>query len=269
MLEIHSWDLGEGLTIGDIACRHDRGRGKETEQQSGSALVFVRRGCFVRSADGDEHLLDPTLALCLNDGQEQRYDHPHDHGDDCTAIFMTPTLIASIWGGAPGLPTDPLHVPPTVDLEQRLLLAAAPRAADRHELAERAIALVARTLESASPARIASGRPATAERRAALVDGVRERLVADPNWSLQQLARDLAISPHHLSRTFRAETGETIARHRMRIRTRMALERLAAGERDLAWIAADAGFADQSHLHRVLRMETERTPAWLREALVT
>ena len=96
---------------------------------------------------------------------------------------------------------------------------------------------------------------------------VRERLAADPGWSLQELAGDLAVSPHHLSRTFRAQTGETIARHRMRIRARMALELLAGGECDLAWVAAACGFADQSHLSRVLTAELARTPSSLRAAL--
>jgi AraC-like DNA-binding protein len=53
----------------------------------------------------------------------------------------------------------------------------------------------------------------------------------------------------------------------MRLRARAALERLAGGERDLARLAAELGFADQSHLTRVVRSETGRTPAALRRAL--
>ena len=53
----------------------------------------------------------------------------------------------------------------------------------------------------------------------------------------------------------------------MRLRARRALERLAGGDRDLARLAADTGFADQSHLCRVLRAETGATPAALRAAL--
>jgi AraC-like DNA-binding protein len=48
----------------------------------------------------------------------------------------------------------------------------------------------------------------------------------------------------------------------------VALERLAGGERDLARLAAEVGFADQSHLCRVVRSETGRTPAALRAALI-
>jgi AraC-like DNA-binding protein len=79
--------------------------------------------------------------------------------------------------------------------------------------------------------------------------------------------REAAVSPHHLSRTFRASTGHTIARHRMLLRARLALERLAGGERNPARLAAELGFADQSHLTRVVRALTGRTPAALRAAL--
>ena len=100
-----------------------------------------------------------------------------------------------------------------------------------------------------------------------MADGVREALIADPDTSLPALARTLAVSPHHLSRVFRAETGETISRHRLRLRARRALERLAGGELDLARLAADTGFADQSHLGRVLKVETGAAPSLLRAEL--
>jgi hypothetical protein len=97
----------DGAQVLEVACRHPAGRGQPGEQTAGHALVLVRRGCFARSADGEETLLDPTVAYCMSPGQEQRYDHPHGHGDDCTALFFERDLIASIWGGDPGLPAGP------------------------------------------------------------------------------------------------------------------------------------------------------------------
>ena len=85
--------------------------------------------------------------------------------------------------------------------------------------------------------------------------------------SLTELAQLLSVSPHHLSRVFRAQTGHTIARHRMRLRARAALDRLGDGEPELARLAAELGFADQAHLTRVVRAETGTTPAALRAAL--
>jgi AraC-like DNA-binding protein len=255
----------DGIEIADVACRHGRGRGADVEEAPGSAIVFVRRGCFVRAGRDGTFVLDPTLAYCMNGGDEQRYDHPHDAGDDCTAVFLAPGLVASL-RGEPRLPSRPLPVTPRVDLEHRLLLRAA-AGDDDHEVAERALELAAAALASANPRPVASGRPATARARTALADGAREVLTEDPERSLVEVAEAMAVSPHHLSRVFRAVTGSTLARHRMRLRTRAALERLGGGDEDLARVAADTGFADQSHLCRVVRRELGHTPSALRRLL--
>jgi AraC-like DNA-binding protein len=266
VLSVSSLLRHDGVEIADVACRHAAGRG-QAEETTGHAIVFVRRGCFARSVDGAESLLDPTVAYCMNPGEEQRCDHPHDRGDDCTSLFLAPSLIAALWGGDPRLPSGPLPVSPALDLEHRLLLSAGRREPEPDELAERAIDLAARALEAIDPGRVAAGRSATTGARTALVDGAREALAADPNLSLPDLARALFASPHHLSRVFRSVTGETISRHRMRLRVRHALECLDSGADDLAWVAVHTGFADQSHLCRVMQQETGHTPSALRQAL--
>jgi AraC-like DNA-binding protein len=267
MLHAQTFFSCEQLELAAVACTHRRGRGRAEEQAGGHALVFVRRGCFTRSADGIERVLDPTVAYCMNPDEEHRYDHPHDQGDDCTALSIRSDLVASLWGGDPTLPRQPLPTTPEIDLEHRLLLSASRRGADRQALLERAIVLIARTLEQADVARVASGRPATALARRAIADGVRELLAENTERSLVDLADALAVSPHHLSRVFATTTGHTISRHRMRLRTRAVLERLAGGERDLARLAADVGFADHAHLCRVARAEFGATPSALRAVL--
>lgn len=267
MLRARTLFLGGGLELADVACSHGRGQGHTDEQSGGHALVFVRRGCFVRCADGVESLLDPTVAYCMNPGEEQRFDHPHDRGDDCTLLTLDADLAASVWGGDPVLPSRPLAISSGIDLEHRLLLSAARVGTDQHELLERAMLLSARALELADPGRVAAGGVRTARSHRALADGVRELLAVNVELSLPDLARTLAVSPHHLSRTFRAMTGHTISRHRMRLRTGGVLERLADGECNLARLAADFGFADQSHLCRVVRAEVGETPRVLRAAL--
>jgi hypothetical protein len=131
----------DGIRIADVACRSARGRGQGGEQASGHALVFVRRGCFVREADGVASTLDLTLAYCINPEDEERYDHPHAGGDDCTVLFLSPQVVALLEGGEPSLPRRPLAAPPEIDLEHRLLLGGARQGDDPHELVERAIAL--------------------------------------------------------------------------------------------------------------------------------
>lgn len=257
----------EGIQIADVTCRHVHGQGGQIQRAERHAVVFIRRGCFVRSADGAERFLDPIHIYCIKPGQEQRYDHPLPGGDDCTSIRLVPQLLGSLWGSDPALPCNPLPSSAEIDLQHRLLLAAARRGNDQHALTENAILLTAATLEQADPSRVNATRPATDRARRALVDATREALVAEPGYSLTHLADALAVSPHHLSRVFRAATGHTISRHRMRLRARTALERLADGEDDLAFLATDLGFADQGHLSRVIRHETGHTPSALRHAL--
>lgn len=267
---LHSTSLfaGEGVELADVACRHPRGRGEVGEFAERHAIVFVRRGYFVRSANGVEVVLDPTVAYCLAPGVEQRFDHPHDDGDDCTALFLSDDLLESLCGGVPDLPQGLIATTPELDLEQRLLLAASRGAGDQDVLFERSLLLAARTLEHHDPGPVGSGRPSSAQARAAIVEGARELLAADTRHSLTDLARQLAVSPHHLSRIFRQTTGNTISSHRIRLRVRAALERLGSGEDDLARLAAELGFTDQSHLTRSVRAETRTTPGMLKRILV-
>jgi AraC-like DNA-binding protein len=48
---------------------------------------------------------------------------------------------------------------------------------------------------------------------------------------------------------------------------RAALGRLADGEPDIARLATELGFADQSHFSRSIRIETGQTPSALRRLL--
>lgn len=256
----------DDLEIADVVCRHGRGRGN-AEQAERSSICFVRRGCFARTGHAGEDLLDPSSIFFVGAGEEQRYDHPHDGGDDCTAFFLDDELLASLWGGDPTPPSEPLHGVPALDVEHRLLLAAARQGAPAEALVERAILLIAGVLELSDRSRARAGQQPRNQSHEALAAQTRESLAANLDQSLPELSRSLAVSPHHLSRTFRAVTGHTVSRHRMRLRARAALERLADGEQNLSRLAAELGFADQSHLCRVVRSETGSTPSALRAAL--
>jgi AraC-like DNA-binding protein len=56
----------------------------------------------------------------------------------------------------------------------------------------------------------------------------------------------------------------SLTRYRNRVRVSRALQRLEDGERNLAALAADLGFADQAHLCRTIRTHLDHTPTALR-----
>jgi AraC-like DNA-binding protein len=262
VLDLRTLAEHDGLSVTDVVCHHRAGRGHD-EPVDLLAIVFIRRGRYVRCANGRETLLDPTLAYAMTPGQEQRCDHLDDAGDACTMLRMTAPAAAELWGDS-DLPIAAWPTHGTIDLRHRLLLAAAARG---EETDEASVTLAAIALEQVDQARVASGRPATERARRAIADGARMLLADEPRSSLAQLARALSVSPHHLSRVFSEQTGSTVSTHRRRLRVRAVLDRLEHGEADLARLAADVGFADHGHLTRTVRRETGATPSRLRELL--
>ena len=92
-------------------------------------------------------------------------------------------------------------------------------------------------------------------------ESFRERL------TLADLAERVDVHPIHLSRVFRKHHGCSMADYMNRLRVQFACRVLEAGRADLAGLATDAGFADQSHMGRVFKALTEQTPGQFRRLL--
>jgi AraC family transcriptional regulator len=78
------------------------------------------------------------------------------------------------------------------------------------------------------------------------------------------LAAAVGVHPTHLARVFRAYHGLTLGEYARRLRIDWAARELAGGDRSIAQVAADGGFADQSHFTRAFKRETGLTPAQFR-----
>lgn len=94
---------------------------------------------------------------------------------------------------------------------------------------------------------------------------VLERLHDQPDMppSLHELAALAGVHPAHLARSFRQAHGLSVGEYQRRLRIERACEALGNSACGIAAIAADAGFADQSHFARVFRHVTGETPrAW-------
>lgn len=82
--------------------------------------------------------------------------------------------------------------------------------------------------------------------------------------TLADLAAVAHVSPFHFARLFRAATGRSPHRYVLERRVSLAEDLLTRTTLPIAEIAARAGFADQSHLTRVLGRHLGRTPGVLR-----
>ena len=100
------------------------------------------------------------------------------------------------------------------------------------------------------------------------VETVARTLRADPDaGDLTTLARAARLSPSHLSRIFKEQTGVSISRFRNQQRLERFLRLYGRGRRTTALAAAlEAGFGSYAQFHRVFREETGRSPSALRSA---
>ena len=98
-----------------------------------------------------------------------------------------------------------------------------------------------------SPAAVRAARAAT-------------RICRGTQVHVETLARDEAVSRRQLERDFQRWIG-TSPRHLAQVTRLQDVSRRARRESTLAAVAADAGFADQAHMSRVVRDLTGMTPA--------
>jgi AraC-like DNA-binding protein len=251
--------VGSGFAVEDLRIRERAERLSAAETVAGYRLVFVRRGLFRLALPRWDGLVDPLVAYVQAPGAEQRIAHRPDREDACTVITLDDALADLL---PDRLPAHPLITTGRIDLAHRMLLARARQGADEFELTDR-VALLAEQLRGlqhdAAPVRASHRR---------LADAARELLGTDPAWSsFGALAGELGVSRPHLSRVFRAVTGETLTSFRARLRIRAALDRLEDGQTNLADLAAKLGFADHAHLTRTVRAELGSTPTHLRAML--
>jgi AraC family transcriptional regulator len=93
------------------------------------------------------------------------------------------------------------------------------------------------------------------EARAFLHDRFAETLTLD------EVAVAVDVEPERLARTFRRTAGEPIAEYLRRIRVDAAARLLETSNMPISQIAAESGFADQSHLTRWFGRYVGTTPA--------
>lgn len=86
-------------------------------------------------------------------------------------------------------------------------------------------------------------------------------------FSLDTLARETAISKHHLCRIFKQSTGMTLAEYSLKARIEKAQKLLSEGSRNITETASECGFQSLSYFTKSFRKETGKAPkAWQRDS---
>ena len=146
----------------------------------------------------------------------------------------------------------------TYYIQRQLFTRIAAGIADPLEVEERALDIMVAVLRSAY---VASNRgrelapPRRGRARRELVESAKAALLSRlfENSSVSDLASDLDVSPYHLCRSFRAETGRTLHAYRRDIRLRTALGLTESYRGSLSALALRSGFYSHSHFTTAFR----------------
>jgi AraC family transcriptional regulator len=255
------------VRVFDIVCWAPRSGFGPPELNPVATIGLPRRGVFVLERRGRPIVVDTNTTIVLGSGDEYRIGHPTGGGDAGTVLVLPPELleeaVGSVDGGVGRLRTRD-HL--AVCMVTRALRDVP---ADDLEAEEAAVMLLASL--SCSFAGSREDRPLLGRKQRLRIEQVRALLASSPEtrWDLDRLGKAVTCSPFHLARQFNGVTGETIARYLLRLRLALAVERLAEGERDLARLAIETGFANHSHFTARFRRTFGITPSRARELLAS
>jgi AraC-like DNA-binding protein len=98
----------------------------------------------------------------------------------------------------------------------------------------------------------------------AWVGAVTRRLREDPSARVERLADDVGRHPSWLGAAYKRATGEGPLQAATRFRVERAVRMLRETDLPAACIADEAGFCDQSHMHRAFRRVLGRAPSAVR-----
>jgi len=189
---------------------------------------------------------EPTEMLSVRMSQDLLHDTAEALGAPGGQARISPRLSAR----------DPLieHVVRALAAEL-----AAPSPAARLYADGLAVALASRLLQgfATTPWRLAQTLSKPQLRR--IVDYVEANL--DAELTLPELAAVAGVSVPHLTTLFRRTMGRSVHRYVVERRVQRARALLLAGERSIARVAYETGFAHQSHLARWMRRLLGVTPA--------
>src|SRR6185295_5257360 len=233
----------------------------DTGPAGGFLVFFPRTATRVSPSGGVPYVLDSTVVTIRNRGQEATRTPIDPRGVDGQWFAISGSSALEIARSLdpraePERPFRFTHAPcpPELYLRQRRLYLRARRGiATPLESSEGILRLVAAVIGSAfatfSSARGSARAPASDRTHRDLAARAKEALAADLSgaFRLGDLAARLDVSPFHLCRVFRRETGTTLARFHLDLRLCAALDRLDAAHGDLTGLALDFGFSSHSH----------------------
>jgi AraC family transcriptional regulator len=265
---------GTGWSITDIVCSSGPRDRPFEEQHTSVCIAAVMQGSFhYRTTQGAATLV-PGAILLGNPQSCFECGHDHSTGDRCLSFTFDPAYFEAVLSAVPGARTAAFQVPrlpPSMSLTRIFADADLARLqTDPMWFEQQALCL------AAEAARLAAAHLATDDPRLhpdptgrdqRRITSILRRIETAPSEpvSIDELAREVAMSPYHFLRTFRRVAGMTPHQYILRTRLQKAAVQLRHTSGPVLDIALDAGFADLSTFNRRFRRILGMTPSAYRQ----
>jgi AraC-like DNA-binding protein len=248
---------GDGWRVDEVVCASGPGDRSFVEEHGGFCIAAVVQGTFQYRTTQGSAVLAPGAVLLGNDRQCFECGHEHAAGDRCLSFHFTPDLLERMasqlldgWRGGfdrPNLPPSGALTPLVAEAE------AARQDADSAAFEELALSLAAEVTAMLKDAPRAMRTPSKRDEKRISEAVRRIERESEQRLTIQDLAADVAMSPFHFLRLFRAVVGTTPHQYILHTRLRRAAVRLRTSWDSISSIAWDAGFDDLSTFNRRFR----------------
>jgi AraC-like DNA-binding protein len=249
------------------------------EIPQGYEIVLPRAGAYQRRDAHGTFLADPNQVLFYNKGQSYDISHPIQGGDSSTVFLFAPTLLVEMMRMYnPNIENKPRtlfqrsHITLNTHLQilQYQLLRTNKNGTEPLEVEEAIITSLGGIIHALYQGDPRHGRrPSsnTLRAHAQQTQAVKTFLNAHVRSSLQleQISSALHLSPYHLCRVFKQDTGVTLHQYVKRLRLFNAAEQMLENPKArLDLLALDYGFSNHGNFSTAFRQTFGLNPSELR-----
>ncbi len=247
-----------GFTVDET--RYPRGLELTVHQHDRANICIVLEGALTERVGRRERACESATVIVKPQG-ETHDDRFHRHGARCLNIAVEHDRLAYIREVLPALTEVQFEADPTLFTVGHRICTELSEADDLAPLAVEGLALelITGTIRAARRGR---------SRAPEWIDEARDFLHANfsARVGLAALSATVGRHPAHVAQHFRRRFGVTIGEYVRRLRVAHVARRLVSSRDPLAVLAAEAGFADQSHMQRTFKARVGLTPAAYRRA---
>jgi AraC-like DNA-binding protein len=261
----------ELVAVGAWRCAPSHPRFEDSGAIRNHCLVFPRSSSWIEHADGRRFLGDQATISLYCAGQEYRRAMVSPEGDFSDYFVVNPGALrealaardpamGDVEDGALFRDTHTSCAAPQYARQRQIFRAAAVPAErqDGLEVEVQVLSLLSSVLDAMTPATPVRATPSGHRDIAEATRALLALHYAEP-WTLSRLATRIGVSPYHLCRVFRAQTGQSLHQYRNQIRLSAALNRMGDGQ-DLTAVALDVGYSSHSHFTSAFRRAFGHTP---------